>query len=50
MVYSKLSIVYISIVTIIIYFLKGEIPTLSKSFVTILVLKVSKYLNYKSCL
>jgi hypothetical protein len=50
MVYSKLLIVYVNTVTIIIYFLKGEIPTLPKSFVTALVLKASKYLNYKSCL
>jgi hypothetical protein len=42
--------VRISTVTIIIYFLKGEIPTLPKSFITALVLKVSKYLNYKSYL
>jgi hypothetical protein len=49
-VYSELSMVRVSIVTTTIYFLKGEIPTLLKSFVTALVLRVSKYLNYKSCL
>jgi hypothetical protein len=50
MVYSELSIVRVSIVTMTIYFLKGKILTLPKSFITTLVLRVSKYLNYKSCL